>query len=169
MRMGPVSFAAILALLPPALSAQRQVSLGIGTGVVRYTGGSSLSIVTASPAAQRITPSSYVGVGGGLSLLEHDVGAGFVGVVIEGEPGVGAFRVRARGWRQFDAASQLSLSAEASRFLGAWSTDLVGGVTVDRPRLVGSLWLSGRVSKTYTSSAAASASLQYFLTPIIAG
>ncbi|HYU09683.1 MAG TPA: glycogen-binding domain-containing protein [Gemmatimonadales bacterium] len=223
MRMGPVSFAAILALLPPALSAQRQVSLGIGTGVVRYTGGSSLSIVTASPAAQRITPSSYVGVGGGLSLLEHDVwagqaradiwatlsprttglrlavsatlaasgrsdglgagsgaglieavagggalGAGFVGGVIEGEPGVGAFRVRARGWRQFDAASQLSLSAEATRFLGAWYTDLVGGVTVDRPRLVGSLWLSGRVSKTYTSSAAASASLQYFLTPIIA-
>ena len=221
--MGPVSFAATLALLPFALSAQRQASLGIGTGVVRYTGGSSFSILTASPAAQRITPSSYIGVGGALSLLERSVwasqtradiwatlsrrttgtrlavsatlaastrsdgisagsgaalieavsGGGALGVgvvtgVIEREPGVGAFRVRARAWRQFVAASQLSLSAEATRFLGAWYSDLVGGVTVDRPRVVGSLWLSGRMSKTYASSGAASASLQYFLTPTIA-
>src|SRR6266487_3457201 len=225
MRMGPVSFAAILALLPfsPALSAQRQGSLGIGMGAVRYTGGSSFSIVTASPAAQRITPSSYVGVSGALSLLERGVwagqaradmwatlshettgtrpavsatlaastrsdgigaasgtallevvsdngavGAGFVTGVIEGEPGVGALRVRVRGWRQFVAASQLSLSVEATRLLDAWYSDLVGGVTVDRPRVVGSLWLSGRVSRTSASSGAASVSLQYFLTPTIA-
>lgn len=223
MRMGPVSFSAIVALLPLALSAQRQASLGIGTGVVRYTGGSSFSILTASPAAQRITPTSYIGLGGAMSLLERGVwagqaradlwatlsrrttgtrlavsatlaastrsdgigagsgaalvemvsgdeavGAGFVTGVIENEPGVGAFRVRARGWRPFVAASQLALNVEATRFLGAWYSDLVGGVTVDRPRVVGSLWLSGRVSKTYASSAAASASLQYFLTPTIA-
>ena len=192
-------------------------------GAVRYTGGSSFSIVTASPAAQRITPSSFVGVSGALSLLErgawagqaradmwatlsHEttgtrpavsatfaastrsdgigagsgaallevvsgngaVGAGFVSGVIEGVPGVGAFRVRARGWRQFVAASQLSLSVEATRLLDAWYSDLVGGVTVDRPRVVGSLWLSGRVSRTSASSGAASVSLQYFLTPAIA-
>ena len=192
-------------------------------GAVRYTGGSSFSIVTASPAAQRITPSSYVGVSGALSLLERGVwagqaradmwatlshettgtrpavsatlaastrsdgigaasgaallevvsdngavGAGFVTGVIEGEPGVGALRVRVRGWRQFVAASQLSLSVEATRLLDAWYSDLVGGVTVDRPRVVGSLWLSGRVSRTSASSGAASVSLQYFLTPTIA-
>jgi hypothetical protein len=41
-------------------------------------------------------------------------------------------------------------------------------VTVDHSRIVASLWMSGRLSKTYGSSGAASASLQYFLTPVIA-
>src|SRR6267378_4452666 len=142
MRSGPVFFLAVFGLVSPGLSAQVNASVGVGAGAVRYAGGSSFSALTVSPAAQRFSPWTYVGLG--------------------------AFRVRARGWRQVVAVSQLSLSVEATRLLGAWYSDLVGGVTVDRSRVVGSLWLSGRVSRTSASSGAASASLQYFLTPTIA-
>ena len=41
-------------------------------------------------------------------------------------------------------------------------------VTFDGARTVGSLWVSGRFSKTYGSTGAASATLQYFLTPSVA-
>jgi hypothetical protein len=223
MRMGPVLFLALCAL-PVSLSAQRQASLGIGSGIVRYAEGSSFSALTVSPAAQWLTPSTYLGVGGAVSLLEGGVwasqaradlwaglpvrtdrirpalsatlsgttrsdgvaagsavavlealrgnvalGAGIVTGVIEREPGVGALRVRGRTWWQLNAApAQLSLTTEATRFLGAWYTDVVGGVTFDGARTVGSLWLSGRLSKTYGSTGAASATLQYFLTPSVA-
>ena len=224
MRTGPVSFLALLTLLPLALSAQRQASLGIGTGIVRYSGGSSFSAVTVSPAAQWLTPSSYFGLSGAVSLLEGGVwasqgradvwvalsqrtggvrpavsatisgstrsdgvaagsgaavleavrgnvalGVGAVTGVIQQEPGVGALRVRGRAWWQPNTApAQLSLTTEATRFLGAWYTDVVGGVTFDGARTVGSVWLSGRLSKTYGSSGAASATVQYFLTPSVA-
>src|SRR6267143_5597684 len=224
MRMGPVSFLALLTLLPLGLSAQRQASLGIGTGIVRYSGGSSFSAVTVSPAAQWLTPSSYFGLSGAVSLLEGGVwasqgradvwvalsqrtggvrpavsatisgstrsdgvaagsgaavieavrgnvalGVGAVTGVIQQEPGVGALRVRGRAWWQPNTApAQLSLTTEATRFLGAWYTDVVGGVTFDGARTVGSLWLSGRLSKTYGSTGAASVTLQYFLTPSVA-
>ena len=224
MSMGPVSFSALLLALPLTLAAQRQASLGIGTGIVRYSGGSSFGALTVSPALQRLSPSTYLGAGGAVSLLEGGVwagqgradvwaalsrratgirpalsatlaastrsdgiaagsgtalieavrnggaiGAGIVVGVIEGVPGVGALRLRARGWWQFSAlAAQLSLSAEGTRFLGAWYTDVVGGVTVDRGRIIGSLWTSGRLSATYGSTGAASALLQYFISPSIA-
>jgi hypothetical protein len=112
--------------------------------------------------------------GSGSALLEAVSGAGAIGAgvvtgVIEGVPGIGALRLRARGWWQLsDARGQLSLSVEGTRFLGAWYTDVVGGVTLDRGRIVGSLWGSGRLSKTYGSTGAASASLQYFVTPSVA-
>ena len=75
MRVGPVSFFALLVALPLALSAQGQGSLGIGIGIVRYAGGSSFSTFTASPAVQLLSPSSYLGAGGSLSLLEGGVWA----------------------------------------------------------------------------------------------
>lgn len=224
MRMGPVSFWGLLALSPLALSAQRSASVGVGTGIVRYAGGSSFSALTASPAAQRLSPWTYLGVGGSLSLLERGVwasqgradvwaalwnrptgirpalsatigastrsdgvaagsasalveafrdggaiGAGVVTGMIEGVPGVAALRLRARGWWQYsDLPAQLSLSVEGTQLLGAWYTDVVGGLSVDRDRIVGSLWVSGRLSTGYPSTGAASASLQYFLTPTIA-
>lgn len=226
MRMGPVSFLGLLALAPLALSAQRQASVGVGTGFVRYTGGSSFSALTVSPAAQQLSPSTYLGAGGAISLLEGGawagqargdvwialptlspasglrpalsvslagstrsdgiaagsgsallegvwndfaVGAGAVTGVIEGVPGVGALRLRGRGWWQPpNTPTQLALTIETTRFLGAWYTDVVGGVTVDQRRIVGSLWLSGRMSGTYGSSGAASASVQYFVAPSVA-
>src|SRR2546427_9222456 len=80
-----------------------------------------------------------------------------------------AFRVRGRTWWQLDASpTQLSLTTEATRFLGAWYTDVVGGISFDGARTVGSLWLSGRFSSVYGSTGAASATLQYFLTPSVA-
>jgi len=224
MRMGPVSFLVLLVVMPFTLCAQRQASLGFGTGIVRYAGGSSFSALTVSPAAQRLSASTYLGVSGSASLLEGGVwasqaradiwaalsqsssrirpavsatisgstrsdgvaagsgvavieavrsnvalGAGFVTGVIQQEPGIGALRLRGRAWWQLNAApAQLSLTTEATRFLGAWYTDVVGGVTCDGARTVGSLWLSGRFSKTYGSTGAASATIQYFLTPSVA-
>ena len=224
MRMGPVSFLALLVVMPFTLCGQRQASLGVGTGIVRYAGGSSFSALTVSPAAQRLSASTYLGVSGAVSLLEGGVwasqaradvwaalsqrtsgirpavsvtisgttrsdgvaagsgaavieavrgnvalGAGVVTGVIQQETGVGALRLRGRGWWQLDAApAQLSLTTEATRFLGAWYTDVVGGVTFDGARTVGSLWLSGRLSKTYGSTGAASATIQYFVTPSVA-
>ena len=222
--MGPVSFLALSLLTPVTLCAQGQASLGIGTGIVRYAGGSSFSALTVSPAAQWLTPTTYLGASAAGSLLQGGgwagqaradiwavlskrergiraaisatlaattrsdgvaagsatalieatenhvaLGAGAVTGVIEQEPGVAAFRVRGRGWWQLGSSpAQLSLSTEATRFLGAWYTDVVGGVTFDGPRTVGSLWISGRLSQTYGSTGAASASLQYFLTPSVA-
>ena len=224
MRMGPVSFLAILVVMPTTLGAQRQASLGMGTGIVRYAGGSSFGVLTLAPAAQRLSPFTYLGAGGAVSLLERGVwagqaradiwaaltrqagglrpaisatlsastrsdgvaagsgtalieavqngvavGAGFVTGVIEREPGVGALRIRGRAWWQLSASpTQLSLTTEATRFLGAWYTDVVGGATFDGTRIVGSLWLSGRLSKSYGSTGAASATLQYFVAPSIA-
>ncbi len=222
--MGPVSFSALLVVIPSTLCAQRQASLGIGTGIVRYSGGSSFSALTVSPAAQRLSTSTYLGVSGAVSLLERGVwasqgradvwaalsqrtgdvrpavsatiagstrsdgvaagsgaavveavcgnvalGVGAVTGVIQQEPGVGALRLRGRAWWQLNTApAQLSLTTEATRFLGAWYADLVGGVTFDGARTVGSLWVSGRLSKTYGSTGAASATIQYFLTPSVA-
>jgi hypothetical protein len=230
--MGPVLCLAAFAALPLTLSAQDQASLGIGAGLVRYGGGSSFSAFTASPALQHLTPSTYLGAGGAVSLLDSGVwagqgradlwaalsrratgtrlavsvvlagstrsdglaaasatglleavwsalgehggggaalGVGHVTGLIEGVSGVGALRVRARAWWQPGTGSaQLSLGTEGTRFFGAWYTDVVGGVTFDRNRTVGSLWLSGRLSGTYGSTGAASASLQYFITPSLA-
>jgi hypothetical protein len=230
--MGPVLFLAALATAPRPVSAQGQASLGLGMGVVRYAGGSSFSALTASPAAQILSPASYLGIGGTLSLLDSSawasqgradvwaalsgrergirmalgatiaastrsdgdaaasgsgllevvwigarergaggvaLGAGAVTGVIERVPGVGALRVRGRGWWQFTgSAAQLSMIVEGTRFLGAWYTDVGGGATLDRRRIVASLWGSGRFSRTYGSTGAASASLQYFITPSVA-
>ena len=221
MRMGPVSFWLLLTA-PSALSGQRQASAAVGTGSVRYAGGSSFGVLTLSAAGQTQSPWTYLGANAAVSLLEGGVwasqgrgdiwsavahrastrlavsgtiafssrsdgvvagsgvalleavregvalGAGIVSGVIQQEPGVAAFRVRGRGWWQVDTPTQLSLTTEATRFLGAWYTDIVGGVSFDGARTVGSLWLSGRLSKTYGSTGAASATLQYYLTPSVA-
>lgn len=222
MRMGPVLFCALLAL-PPSLAAQRQASLGAGTGLVRYAGGTSFSALTLAPAGQIFSSSIYLAANAAVSLLEAGVwasqgradvwsamagsatgtrvalsattgfstrsdgvaagsgstivelvrpgiavGAGGVIGVIQQVPGVGAFRIRGRGWWQPGIQTELSLTTEATRFLGAWYTDVVGGVSFDGARTVASLWVSGRFSGTYGSTGAASASLQYFLTPSVA-
>ena len=224
MRMGPVSFLALFAFVPLALSAQRSASVGAGVGVVRYPGGSSFSPLAVSPTAQQFSTWSYIGLGGSVSLLDDGewaaqgrgdfwsviarrsrktqialsasaaastrtdgvgagsalallevvhgngaAGAGAVTGLIEGLPGVTALRLRARGWWQpRDPPVQVSLTLEGNRFLGAWYTDIIGGLNVDRDRIVTSIWVSGRLSATYGSSAAGSATFQYYLTPTLA-
>jgi hypothetical protein len=117
--------------------------------------------------------SDGVAAGSGSALIEAvrdgvALGAGVVSGVIQQQPGVAAFRVRGRAWWLYNAPTQLSLTAEATRLLGAWYTDVVGGVSFDANRTVASLWLSGRFTATYGSTGAASASVQYFLTPTVA-
>lgn len=221
--MGPVF---VLAAFPLALCAQTQTSVGVGTGTVRYAGGSTFSAATLTPAVQRLSPSFYVAAGGSLSLLKDGVWAsqaradawaalpqrnpagprfavsvnlatstrsdgvaagagtilaevvqgrggrgGAIGVgpstgVIEGERGVGALHLRARAWWLTEPA-QLSLSVEPIHFAGAWYTDVAAGATMDRGRIVGSVWLSGRLSAAYGSKSGASAALQYFVSPTV--
>ena len=227
MKLGPVFFLPALALFTLPDSARTQASLGIGTGIVRYAGGSSFSSVTASPALQHLSSSSYLAASGAASLLAGGIwagqgrgdlwaaiptypaavrvagsasiafstrsdgvaagsgtalletlwtakqggialGGGWATGVIQGVPGVGALRLRARTWWQPVAPVQLSLTVEGTRFYGSWYTDLVGGATMEKARVLASLWLSTRVSPAYGSTGAASASLQYFVTPAIA-
>src|SRR3989442_2653681 len=140
-------------------------------GLSRRKNGTRLAVSITIAASGR---SDGVAAGSGTALLEAlrngvALGAGVVTGVIQQEPGVGAFRIRGRAWWQLSASpAQFSLTTEATRFLGAWYTDVVGGVSFDRARTVGSLWLSGRFSSVYGSTGAASATLQYFLTPSVA-
>jgi hypothetical protein len=74
--MGPVLFCAMLAPAAVPLRAQQPASLGVSTGLVRYSGGSSFSILTLAPALQHFSPFIYVGTGGSASLLEGGIWAG---------------------------------------------------------------------------------------------
>jgi len=94
------------------------------------------------------------------------IGVGPSAGVIEGAPGAGALHLRARAWWQMQPA-QLSLSVEPIHFAGAWYTDVAAGATVDRGRIVGSVWLSGRLSAAFGSKGGASAALQYFVSPTV--
>src|SRR5262245_42552419 len=76
MRMGPVLFSSIFVVVAVPLRAQQPVSLGVSTGIVRYAGGSSFSILTLSPAVQHFSPFIYAGAGGSASLLEGGIWAG---------------------------------------------------------------------------------------------
>ena len=97
------------------------------------------------------------------------LGAGVVTGVIEHVLPVTALRLRGRGWWQpAQSTTQLSLTAEATRFVGAWYHDVIAGVSIDRPRTVASLWVSTRLSGTYGSTAAVSGMLQYFVSPSVA-
>jgi len=132
--------------------------------------------IAISGSAAASTRTDGLGAGSALALLEvvrgnAAVGAGAVTGLVESFSGVTALRLRARGWWQpRDPPAQLSLTLEGNRLLGAWYTDIIGGLNFDRgsDRIVTSLWVSGRLSATYGSSAAASATFQYYFTPTVA-
>ena len=73
--MGPVLFSSICAAVALPLRAQQPISLGVSTGIVRYSGGSSFSILTLAPAVQQFSPFIYAGAGGSASLLEGGIWA----------------------------------------------------------------------------------------------
>jgi len=134
---------------------------------VRFTVGASLAASTrsdgvAAGVATAIGELMWTAARGGAAI-----GAGPGTGVIEGERGIGAPHVRARGWC-LTGPAQLSLTVEPIRFAGAWYTDVVGGVTMDRGRWIASLWASARLSDAYGSKGAASAALQYFISPTVA-
>ena len=76
MKVGPVLFSSICAAVALPLRAQQPVSLGASTGIVRYSGGSSFSILTLAPAVQHFSAFLYAGAGGSASLLEGGIWAG---------------------------------------------------------------------------------------------
>jgi AMP-activated protein kinase-like protein len=118
--------------------------------------------------------SDGVGAASGVALVEGTwgnvaVGVGGITGVIEGERGVSSFRVRARSWWQpTKTPAQISLTVEGTRFVETWYADFTGGVTIDRPRWIASIWGTARVAAAYGSAGAANATLQYFATRSIA-
>lgn len=142
------------------LTSETKVALNVILGAsTRSDGGGAGSaaalgeVVWAPPASPR---GGALGVGAVTGVIEHVLP-------------VYALRLRARGWWQLDGtAPQVSVSVEATRFVGAWYHDVVAGVSIDRLRTVASLWASARVSGTYGSTGALSALAQYFVTPSVA-
>ena len=92
------------------------------------------------------------------------LGGGAAGGVVERDIPVTALRLRARAWAN-RGPTQLSLSLESTRFLGAWYSDVFGGATFDRGHVVASTWIVARLSGVYGSKTAASASVQVFVSP----
>jgi len=96
------------------------------------------------------------------------LGAGPSTGLISGGLPVTALHTRARlWWRPGEAVTSptVQLSVEPTRFPDGWFTDASVGATVERGRAVVSLWTVARLSSTYTSSAAGSVYLQWFVTP----
>jgi hypothetical protein len=137
---------------------------GVRVAVGANVAASSRSDGAASAAGSAVAELLWTAGRGGAAL-----GAGPSQGVIEGERGIASPHLRARGW-WLTGPAQLSLTVEPTRFAGAWYTDVVGGVTIDqgRGRLVASLFASGRLSAAYGSKGAASAALQYFISPSVA-
>jgi len=134
------------------------VRLAVGTSLATSTRSDGVAAGVGTAVAELM----WVAGRGGAAI-----GAGPGTGVIEGERGIGAPHLRARGW-WLTGPAQLSLTVEPIRFAGAWYTDVVGGATMDRGRLVASVWASARLSDAYGSKGAASAALQYFVSPSVA-
>jgi len=95
------------------------------------------------------------------------VGVGPSGGWIQDAPSVGAFHARARAWWRAAPGTTWQLSLEPTHFLGAWFTDVSGGVTIERGPLSTTLWAAARASDAYGSKAAGSASVRWFLSPAV--
>ena len=88
--------------------------------------------------------------------------------LISGALPVTALHTRARlWWRPSNAVTSptVQLGVEPTHFPDGWFTDASLGATFERGRAVVSLWTVARLSSTYRSTAAGSASLQVFVTP----
>lgn len=91
--------------------------------------------------------------------------------MISGTLPVVALHTRARSWWRPGGAADapdVQLLVEPTRFPAGWFTDASATATVERGRTILSLSLAGRVSATYGSKAAGSASLQWFVKPRVA-
>lgn len=116
----------------------------------------------AAGAAVVIGERVWVLGGGGRAL-----GAGVSTGVIEGSPGITALRLRARTWWQAGSI-QPSLSIESTGLRDGWYTDVTGSATVDRGRIVASVWAGARVGPVYGSIGVGSVAIQYFVTASVA-
>src|SRR2546428_3861443 len=82
------------------------------------------------------------------------VGAGPSGGWIQDAPSVGAFHARARAWWRAGPGATRELAFQTTHFLGAWFTDVSGGVMVERGPGSTTPWAVGRGSDAYGSQGA---------------
>lgn len=143
------------AATPSILSRWRMAVEGTGSGTTRTDDRWSAAAHGVFEVVWS-APSWGIGLGGGPS-------AGW----IADQPSVTALHTRARLWWQ-GRAMGAAILAEPTRFLGAWFTDLSGGVTVSRGPVTASAWVLGRVSERYASRTAAGASVQVALLSTLA-
>jgi hypothetical protein len=122
---------------------------GIFSGTTRSDGGW-------TAGARGVAEAVWAGSRGGIA-----VGAGPSSGWISGETGVTAFASRVRVWRQMGAVTS-TFSAEPTRFLGAWFTDLSLGLTATTGIVSASVWGLARLSSTYVSKGAGSVQVQVF-------
>jgi hypothetical protein len=144
------------AAFPPHRTAGARVAMSVNVAASTRSDG------VAAAAGSALAELMWTARCGGVAI-----GAGPTTGVIERERSVTAPHLRARVW-WLTGPAQLSLNAEPTRFVGAWYTDVVAGATVDRGRVVASLWARARLSDAYGSKGAASAALQYFVSPAVA-
>ena len=79
---------------------------------------------------------------------------------------VTAWRARLRGWWQtVPARTEVFASLEPTRFLGAWYTDLTGGVILHARRVETRITASARVSQAYGSRGAGLAAVELRVSP----
>ena len=128
---------------------------GIGAGTVRSDGGWSAA---AHGVAEVLWSRPQWGIG---------IGAGPSAGWIVREPSVTALHTRARVWGRIGAAGY-SMTAEPTRFLDAWFTDVSASVSLRTGPVSTSLWASYRVSAAYGSKSAASVVVQVFPTSNLA-
>ncbi len=114
MNLGPVFIFPALTMVPLALCAQNQASLGVGAGVVRYAGGSSFSPFTLSPAGQLLSPAFFLGAAAGVSLLET---------------GARAAQGRADLWAAFPHRTSGFRGAASATIAGSTRSDGVGSAS----------------------------------------
>ena len=74
---------------------------------------------------------------------------------------VTAWRARIRGWwHTVPARTELFANVEPTRFLGAWYTDLTGGLILHAPHIEARITTSARVSQVYGSRGAGLAAVE---------
>src|SRR5712691_10159253 len=164
---------ALAAACAQAARAQAQASLGVGVGTVRFPGGTSFSSATFSPALEYATTDRYTGLAGSLASLSGGAWSlqGRADVWAATQPLLSRVRFAAEGiWagtRRTDGGwtaaahgiaevlwwaapgTTWQLSLEPTHFLGAWFTDVSGGVTIERGPLSTTLWAAARASDAY--------------------
>lgn len=96
------------------------------------------------------------------------VGAGPSTGMINGALPVVALHTRARAWwrlgeEEANNSAELQLLAEPTHFPDGWFTDVGAGATVERRRVVASVWLAGRLAGGAESKAAGSALVQMYV------
>src|SRR2546426_615677 len=141
----------LVTLAGRVLVAQGDASVALGAGTVRYTGGTSFSSASISPAAEFDAPWLTASGSATIASLPQQ-----------------AWSTQGRGdvWVATQPLAP-KLRLGPPRFLGAWSTAAGAAVTLVRGPVTASLWGQARLSAAYGSTAAAAAAVQAFVSRFV--